>query len=113
MPGVLSIDTTSSIFYTVEFRHPDTGYWTEEATFKPDYKITKTISPHKWLFFTWETTLTECHNEGQAEDAARARALVMARSLSSVYDVRIRTCDQHADSDWWYTVWENGKFKDC
>ena len=113
MPGFLSIDTTSIMYYTVEFRHPDTGWWIEEATFKPQYKITKTIQPHKCLWFTWETTTTECSNEEAAEDAARARAITMARGLSSVHEVRIRSCYEYSDYDSWATVWLNGKFKDC
>jgi hypothetical protein len=113
MPGFLSIDTTSSLFYTVEFRHPDTGFWVEEATFKPHYKITRTIQPHKCLCFRWETTLTECHNKEVAEDAARAKALRMARGMAGVYDVRVRSCHEYSDYDWWATVWENEKFKDC
>lgn len=103
----------NTLHYTVEFRHPDTGYWVEEATFKPDYKITKTIQLHKCLWFTWETAVTECHNEEPAEKAARAKALSMARGLTDIYEVRVRACDEYSDYDWWYTVWENGKFKDC
>jgi hypothetical protein len=112
MPGYLSVDTTIAMFYTVEYRARDTGYWTEEKTFKPDYQITKTIKFHKFLFFTWETTLTECPNEEAAEDAARTLAIKCARSLSDK-EVRIRSCTHFTDYDEWFTIWLNGKFKDC
>jgi len=113
MPGFLSIDTTSIMYYTVECRDRDTGYWTEEEEFKPDYRITKTVSPHRFLWFTWDTTLTECHNEDEAEDVARVAALRLARDLLRHSEVRVRSCDKYSDYDSWMTVWENGKFKDC
>jgi len=109
----LNVDQLTSLFYTVEYRHKDTGYWTEEKMFKPDYKITKTVSPHRFLWFTWETTVTKCHNQREADDAARIFAMSLARELFRDYDVRVRTCDQYHDCDWWTTVWLNGKFKDC
>ncbi len=112
MPGFLSIDMTSSLHYTVEYRCNDTGYWTEEAEFKPKYKTTKTISPHHFLWFVWEKTDTKCHNQHEAEDNARTLALRAARA-SCARDVRVRCCDHFKDYDYWDTVWINGQFKDC
>jgi len=87
----------NTIYYVVEYRARDTGYWTEEELFKPEYKITKTISPRSFLFFT---------------DAARTKALKMARALHDK-DVRVMACRYRKGYEWWVTVWENGKFKDC
>jgi len=101
----------NTIYYVVEYRARDTGYWTEEELFKPEYKITKTISPRSFLFFTWEKTVTECHNQEEAGDAARVKALKCARSLRDK-DVCVRSCTRIADYEWWSTIWENGKFKD-
>ncbi len=112
MPGFLSVDTTSDTYYTVEYRHRDTGYWTEQKMFKPNYKITKTVSSHKFLWFTWETTVTKCHNTWEAEDAARVLAIKAARALSDK-SVRVRSCDRAGNCTWWDTVWLNGEFKDC
>ena len=100
----------NTIYYVVEYRARDTGYWTEEELFKPEYKITKTISPRSFLFFTWD--VTECHNQEEAEDAARTKALKMARALHDK-DVRVMACRYRKGYEWWVTVWENGKFKDC
>jgi len=100
------------LHYVVEYRHRDTGYWTEEALFKPEYKITKTVSPHHFLFFTWEKTVTKCHNQYEAGDAARIKALKLARTLREK-DVRVRVCFRSKGYNWLDTVWINGEFKDC
>jgi hypothetical protein len=112
MPGYLTVDTTLFMYYVVEYRARDTGYWVKEKTFKPDYHVTKTISPHKFLCFKWETTITECLNEEAAEDSARTQALRCARFLKDK-DVRVRSCIHYSDCDSWFTIWLNGKFKDC
>jgi hypothetical protein len=112
MPGYLSVDTTLAMYYVVEYRARDTGYWIKEKEFKPDYQITKTISLHKFLFFTWETIATECPNEEAAEDSARTQAIRCARSLHDK-DVRIRSCTKYSICDSWFTIWINGQFKDC
>lgn len=101
-----------TLHYIVEYRHPDTGYWTEEASFKPEYKITTTIQIKCVACFTWEKTVTKCHNQGKAELAERTRALKMAKTLREK-DVRVRSCVHFKDYDYWATVWLNGEFKDC
>ena len=108
----LNTDTTSNIIYTVEFRNRNTGYWIEQKMFKPDYEISQTVSPHKFLWFTWATTVTKCHNTWEAEDAARVLAIKAARHLNAK-DVRVRSCDRTTGYKWWTTVWINKKFKDC
>lgn len=113
MPGFTSINTISTLHYIVEYRHEDTGYWTEEASFQPDYKITTTVILYRFLWFTWKKIVDEqCNNQEQVEDDARTRALALAKGLHAK-DVRVRSCDHFKKYDWWATVWENGKFKDC
>ncbi len=100
------------VHYIVEFRNRDTGYWTEEALFKPVYKTTTTNRTHQFLWFVWERSHTECHNQDEAEKEARIRALKAAKALREK-DVRVRVCEESKNYDWWFTIWLNGEFKDC
>lgn len=102
----------NTLHYTVEFRNRDTGYWTEEASFKPDYNITTTTQTRRLIWFVWERSVTKCHNEDAAEKEARIRALKAAKLLREK-DVRVRVCEESKNYDWWDTIWINGEFKDC
>lgn len=107
----MNIDNT--VYYEVETRNKDTGYWQHAITCYPPYQTA--IERRRFLlFFTRDVLVVK--NLRSAEDTARSNALLHARSYrkrsfplryqSRVVHVRI------SGSVAWHTViWCNGHFR--
>ncbi len=103
--------------YSVDYRHPGTGYWKRWDIFKSPFQY-REIVQHKWLWFKRTTPRTEITNQKEAEDEVRAMAVQSARELSRD-QIDVRVCKQEMfvvggkRCYRWILVWENSKFKDC
>jgi len=102
----------NTIYYQIDARDPETGYWSSRAKFRPPYDITRTVIPRRWLFFTWEEIVNTINNQQEAEDEARVEAIRFAQELTD-HSVRVQKCRGYGWSPMWILVWEDGKFKDC
>ncbi len=101
--------------YSVDYRHPATGYWKRWNTFKSPFQYRETVQK-RW--FKRAISKTEITYPREAEEKARVPAIQSAKELSrDQTDVRVckremfrmhgRRCSR------WILVWENGEFKDC
>jgi len=102
----------NTIYYQVDVRDPQTGYWSSRAKFRPPYDITTTTNLHEWFCFVWETVDKDIANQQEAEDEARVEAIRFAQELTD-HSVRVQKCRGYGWSPMWILVWEDGKFKDC
>jgi hypothetical protein len=105
--------------FTIEMRHPDTGFWEIVLPIKPNYKLA-TIQTSAWRFpwlFSFVWTTPKILNEEDAKLNARKRAILHGRSYwhrGRRPGVRIMKWEQDRSGfDFVSTVWEDGKFLDC
>ncbi len=106
--------------YQVECRDDLTGYWKLHSNMCPLFKKDQRPVKRYTLCGVREVIEEFITNQEAAEDAARARALNVAKTIKSKdesKDVRVRAFYFERDAGETYEieclVWENNKFKDC
>lgn len=101
------------ICYRIEIRDKDDGFWEDFVEIFPKRGVIEELVKRYIFFWKWKV-VKKIKNQTMTENAARVKAIRIARRLSANQETRLYEVMhlgyKHECS---YKIWENGKFTDC